>query len=369
LFTGVSVDDEEGFIKQIEEELKKLGLYDKYLDYNLKSHDYHMTVMGGERLEPLRRYKDLNKQVKLNLTGIGFSNDAMAVRVEGDYFSRRENQHITIAFNNFPVDSNNIEWDGDGFKPVDKPFSVVGTVKEFYKEDNLDEAIKHPHYNQRIADRIDGIEKINIDPAFFKDGEDENEIKAVIIERIKKQLRERAIKLQDKDFPINKKYGVLLGCISVKRDNKAYDVEVFLKPSDEGVVYHGKCYSAVVKSNILITIMLSTSPDDAKYVIGGEHLQAREVASDFHFNSNIYGKLIVDIDKVKPSLSTVDIKRDKIVKVDLAKVKRGIKQIINHPKHGKLEVLGATPTSYTEAKVAVKSVSTGINMLITLPTK
>lgn len=91
-------------------------------DWNLFAH--HMTICLGE----LKDKSDLGKVVELEVTHVGISDMAMAVKVTG-FQSKNVIPHITIAINKDggkPVMSNDItKWQNI------KPFSVKGVVTEF----------------------------------------------------------------------------------------------------------------------------------------------------------------------------------------------------------------------------------------------
>ena len=93
--------------------------------------DYHMTITFGEL--PLRFKRDVNKEVMLNITSIGISDEAIALGVSGDYFSKNEQQHITLAFKKLPQSSNDIE----SWVPLKTPFKIKGIIREFDVDKNI----------------------------------------------------------------------------------------------------------------------------------------------------------------------------------------------------------------------------------------
>jgi hypothetical protein len=94
-----------------------------------KPDDYHMTITLGELSLSMKLAGAIGSEVELEVNSIGVSDKAIAAGVSG-LFSRNEKQHITMAFEDRPADSNEItEW-----IPV-KPFKVIGYVREVDKTD------------------------------------------------------------------------------------------------------------------------------------------------------------------------------------------------------------------------------------------
>ena len=91
-----------------------------------KTFAHHMTITLGE----MKDKTDLGNEVTLNVTKVGLSDMAMAVKVEG-YPTKNATPHITIAVNpngGKAVMSNDItEW-----RKI-KPFNVIGKVTEIKK--------------------------------------------------------------------------------------------------------------------------------------------------------------------------------------------------------------------------------------------
>lgn len=87
--------------------------------------DYHMTIKLGEL--PVMFKRDLDKDVVLNITTIGVSDEAVALGVSGDYFSSNEHQHITLAFKTLPESSKHIRT----WNQIEKPLQVNGIIREF----------------------------------------------------------------------------------------------------------------------------------------------------------------------------------------------------------------------------------------------
>ena len=88
---------------------------------------HHMT-MGFKKPVPDHLRDDIGKPVQLNVTELGISNDAIAVKVEG-YHSDNEIPHITVAIpkDGKPFNSNLItKW-----YPVHQ-ITLTGEVKEIY---------------------------------------------------------------------------------------------------------------------------------------------------------------------------------------------------------------------------------------------
>ena len=135
-FTAVSIEDEseKDKISKVFDFLKEQGkipedfIRPMFKDGTL---DYHMTIMLGEL--PMARKRDLDKEVSLNIETIGVSKQAVALGVSGDYFSERENQHITLAFKSLPRYSNEIE----NWVPLKTPIKVVGIIREFTQDKEI----------------------------------------------------------------------------------------------------------------------------------------------------------------------------------------------------------------------------------------
>lgn len=260
VYTAVFVDDEEVLQEKFESLLVEMGLYDKYLSYTNSPPDYHMTVTLGKIKDGARRLRDLNQKVKLNIKGVGFSDDAMALRVEGDYISKNENQHITIAFNTAAKDSNDINWNSipserseePGYYPFAKKdnFSVVGTIKEEEYE-ILDEAEKHPHFDQRKRDGIDKITKIGVPNSAFLPEDHKGKIIRIAIEKIKDQLYKKMNSVENAEFNRGKHIGIFLGCIKAISNGQEFRVTLF---NERG--RRGSCYYATADRNKLITLIL-----------------------------------------------------------------------------------------------------------------
>ena len=102
-------------------------------DWKLFNH--HMTIVfnnGSQEAEDLYNEvkKNLGKKKHLIVTGIGVSDDAIAVRVIGDMPMANKIPHITIATpkNGKPVNSNYIT------KWIDiEPYTICGTIEQFAK--------------------------------------------------------------------------------------------------------------------------------------------------------------------------------------------------------------------------------------------
>lgn len=106
----------------------KSWFYDNYYNDEYSEWKYighHSTINLGELPPEFKEH--LNKQVKLKIIEIGFSEKAIAVKVEENIYRKRENPHITLmtSKNGKPFDSNNIT----NWTKV-KPFTVTGKIKE-----------------------------------------------------------------------------------------------------------------------------------------------------------------------------------------------------------------------------------------------
>ena len=263
-YTAVDIVDEESFENKFESILVEMGLYDKYLSYRHSPDDYHMTVSYGRKLDGARRLRDIGKSTTLNIKGVGFSGAAMALRVEGDYMSRNENQHITIAFNTDAKSSNDIEWNNEfpiryavkytseepGYYSFDEPFSVVGEIKEKFK-DEINEAEKNHHFDDRKKDGIGDITKIGVSSGAFVSREDRMEIIKIAIEQIKDQLYAKINSLEGAEFNRGKIIAILLGCVKVISNGQEFTVRLFNRRGKSG-----SCYYATADRNQLITLIL-----------------------------------------------------------------------------------------------------------------
>ena len=89
LYSAVILDDES--------KDKLLSTFGHKIPEGWKKVAHHMTIAFGEGLpEPLKEFK--GKEVTLNVTDLGISDMAMAVKVNG-FYSKNDTPHITIAFN------------------------------------------------------------------------------------------------------------------------------------------------------------------------------------------------------------------------------------------------------------------------------
>lgn len=127
----------------LDDESKRKMLYEyiynkpKYLDWIKIAH--HMTICLGELPEHLKKYW-LGEEVTLTVMEIGYSDKAVAVKVNGFFSISKQKQeegdgpkfdHITLAINSIdakPSDSNNItEW----YKV--EPLKINGKVEEIHR--------------------------------------------------------------------------------------------------------------------------------------------------------------------------------------------------------------------------------------------
>ena len=105
------------------------------IPYGWKIYNHHMTIAFNDKTERSQKLYDsyskyFGKQVKLVIDGIGFSDNALALRVAYDEPIANKIPHITIATpqNGKPVNSNRIK------KWIDiKPYGIVGKIQEFAK--------------------------------------------------------------------------------------------------------------------------------------------------------------------------------------------------------------------------------------------
>ena len=87
--------------------------------------DYHMTITLGELPLGLKMRGDIGSEVDLTVNKIGISDNAIAAGVTG-YISKKSHQHITLAFKEFPKDSDDIV----NWKKLEQPFIVTGIITE-----------------------------------------------------------------------------------------------------------------------------------------------------------------------------------------------------------------------------------------------
>jgi len=125
-FTAVAIQDPE--------EIKKLesGLQHALQEHGItipsnwkRSHDYHMTIQLGA-MQLRQRIADVGKQVKLEVHSLGVSNTNIALGVSG-YMSKKPHQHITVAFELLPSESNEIT----NWMPLERSFTVTGVITEY----------------------------------------------------------------------------------------------------------------------------------------------------------------------------------------------------------------------------------------------
>lgn len=126
-FTGIKIIEPKE-ISKLEFMVKKnMDELDVEMPVNWKSPvDYHMTVKFGVLPLGMRMRGDVGKPTALQAQTIGMSDKAIALGVSG-YMSRNDNQHITLGFEIYPSDSNEIqEW-----IPLPFPFEIEGVVHEY----------------------------------------------------------------------------------------------------------------------------------------------------------------------------------------------------------------------------------------------
>ena len=117
LYSAVVLDDES----------KKNLICSFILPYKWQPVAHHMTIAFKEPV-PDHLRNDIGKTVQLTVKEIGFSKDAMAVKVSG-YYSKNKIPHITLAIpdGGKPFNSNFItKW-----MPCSKRI-LTGKVKEIY---------------------------------------------------------------------------------------------------------------------------------------------------------------------------------------------------------------------------------------------
>ena len=126
-FTGVKVADPSEIAKlesMAKKNMEELGIE---MPGGWKNPiDYHMTVKFGMLPLGMRMRGDVGKPTILQVQTLGVSDRAIALGVSG-YMSRNENQHITLKFEIYPSDSNEIQ----KWIPLPFPFEVEGVIHEY----------------------------------------------------------------------------------------------------------------------------------------------------------------------------------------------------------------------------------------------
>ena len=126
----------------VHDEYSKLAILKLLQDNNVripkgwKKYIHHMTIAfnnGSPQFDILyNMYKDsFGESVKLEIDGIGVSEDAIAVRVNWKYPIANKIPHITVATppDGKPVNSNKIiGWEG-----LKKPITIYGKIGHFAK--------------------------------------------------------------------------------------------------------------------------------------------------------------------------------------------------------------------------------------------
>ena len=106
--------------------------------------DFHMTITkdsGEEKMQFGDRRRIIGKDVKLKIVAIGKNETAIAFKEEGEMWSRKENKHITIAYEKAAQDADDIvDWEY-----FTKPIYItaiirqIGYNKEIIHDIQLDE--------------------------------------------------------------------------------------------------------------------------------------------------------------------------------------------------------------------------------------
>ena len=111
--------------------LNKIG---KYIPNDWKIYCHHMTIAFNNKTDKVEQlyqsYKErFGEKVNITITGIGMSNDALAVKVNFQGQTMNNIPHITIAtpLNGKPVNSNFIT----NWKTFKQPFIVTGILNVF----------------------------------------------------------------------------------------------------------------------------------------------------------------------------------------------------------------------------------------------
>ena len=103
-----------------------------------KAFAHHMTIIPPtlQQSEPRYNYPKypLGSEVPLKAVAIAQNDKVIAVKIESDIPTKNKIPHVTIATNagGKPMDSNN--FGESDFKPLDKPISLSGVIKEIPKK-------------------------------------------------------------------------------------------------------------------------------------------------------------------------------------------------------------------------------------------
>lgn len=137
----------------------------------------------------------------------------------------------------------------------------------------INEAVATVHYNERIAQRTE-IKDILFPEGFFKPEDDKALIKKLLLERINKSIKEKAIASKGIDFGIQPgNYGcIIVGVYKIKKDGKIFTPTLVANDKDQG-----NTFIAVASSSNLITFILihESSPSDL-YKRMASHIQREE---------------------------------------------------------------------------------------------
>ena len=130
MYSAILLDEKSQLkLEKFSEDIKVNGVRLPMLvrDNGWKMYNHHMTICMGSLPEHLKQYIDTIQ--KLDVTHVGISDKAVAVRVVG-FDSKNKIPHVTLAVNikggAKPVMSNEIK----DWTPVESPIKLSGEVKE-----------------------------------------------------------------------------------------------------------------------------------------------------------------------------------------------------------------------------------------------
>jgi hypothetical protein len=130
MYSAILLDEKSQLkLEKLAEDIKVNGVRLPILvrDNGWKMYNHHMTISMGSLPDHLKQYLDTIH--KLDVTHIGISDKAVAVRVVG-FDSKNKIPHITLAVNikggGKPFDSNKIE----NWTTIDTIIKLSGAVKE-----------------------------------------------------------------------------------------------------------------------------------------------------------------------------------------------------------------------------------------------
>ncbi|MFW6219466.1 MAG: hypothetical protein ACOC33_01230 [bacterium] len=225
-------------------------------------------------------------------------------------------------------------------------------IKKYVNEEvskyMLKEVALTSHFIDRYEERVNNIDSIQFEfPEKFYEAEDDKVlINNIVIKLIKSELDKvinkfKRIKIGDDLDNIN--YGVWLGRVKVRRNNKDHNVFIILK--NDNKTRKGNIYVASVYNNRAITLLLYEPLYTESMIIKDiernvETKQNKEIDGVTFYKFNDF--IIANLDEAlkKPDLSVASIPKPKayIHQLKKSSIKKG--STFTHPKLGRVEILG-----------------------------